>query len=70
MIEKAKNGKTAQLSEKKNQMHPTLARPEVSDLIGERLRNFYEEVAKQPVPDRFVDLLKQLEAAGSPEKET
>lgn len=70
MIEKAKNGKTTQLGKKKNQMHPTLARPEVSDLIGERLRNFYEEVAKQPVPDRFVDLLKQLEAAGSPEEET
>jgi hypothetical protein len=69
MIEKAKDGKTAQLSKKKNQLHPTLARPEVSDLIGERLRNFYEEVAKQPVPDRFIDLLKQLEAAGSPEEE-
>ena len=70
MVEETKDGRATQVSKKKNQMHPTLARPEVSDLIGERLRNFYEEVAKQPVPDRFVDLLKQLEAAGSPEKET
>jgi Anti-sigma factor NepR len=70
MVEKAKDGGTTQLSKKKNQMHQTLARPEVSDLIGERLRTFYDEVAKQPVPDRFVELLKQLEAANPPEEET
>jgi hypothetical protein len=58
------------VNKKKNQIYPTLARPEVSDLIGERLRSFYEEVAKQPVPDRFVELLKQLEAATPSEKET
>ena len=70
MIEKLKDGRTSQLSKKQNQMHKTLARPEVSDLIGERLRTFYEEVAKQPVPDRFVDLLKQLDAASPSEKKT
>jgi len=70
MVEKINDGKTAQLGRKKNRMHHTLARPEVSDLIGERLRTFYEEVAKQPVPDRFVELLKQLEATSAPKKET
>ena len=27
-----------------------------------RLRDYYDEVAKQPVPDRFMELLMQLEA--------
>ncbi len=70
MVEKAKASRFARSSKKKSQMYQTLARPEVSDLIGERLRTFYDAVAKQPVPDRFVDLLKQLEAANPPEKET
>ncbi len=41
------------------------SKPEITDLIGRRLRQFYEETAKQPVPDRFLDLLKQLEIAES-----
>ena len=37
-------------------------KPPVLDMIGRRLRNYYDEVARQPVPDRFLDLLNQLEA--------
>lgn len=37
-------------------------KPPVYHMIGSRLRDYYDEVAKQPVPDRFVDLLNQLEA--------
>ena len=44
------------------------ARPEVADLIGQRLRSYYNTVAEQPVPDRFMDLLNQLEAASKPKK--
>jgi hypothetical protein len=44
------------------------AKPEVSDLIGQRLRKYYDSVAEQPVPDRFMDLLNQLEAAASLKK--
>ena len=40
----------------------TGGKPPVFDMIGRRLRDYYDEVAKQPVPDRFVDLLNQLEA--------
>jgi hypothetical protein len=29
--------------------------------IGARLRALYDEVAQEPVPDRFVELLKQLD---------
>jgi Anti-sigma factor NepR len=35
------------------------------DALGKKLRVLYNEVADQPVPDRFLDLLSQLEAATS-----
>lgn len=37
-------------------------KPPVYDIIGSRLRDYYDDVAKQPVPDRFMDLLMKLEA--------
>ncbi len=36
--------------------------PRVHDIIGLRLKEYFDEIAYQPVPDRFVILLKQLEA--------
>ena len=33
----------------------------VQTAIGTRLRAYYDEVAKESIPDRFVELLKQLE---------
>jgi Anti-sigma factor NepR len=70
MIDRTKNGKARQVSKKKSWMNQSLAKPEVSDLIGDRLRSFYDDVAKQPVPDRFLELLNELQAASSPEKKT
>jgi Anti-sigma factor NepR len=58
-----KNGKAKKLKVQSDKMNQSLARPEVSELIGQRLRKFYDGIAQQPVPDRFIDLLKQLEAA-------
>jgi hypothetical protein len=47
--------------------------PEMIDLIGHRLASIYNSVVSQPVPDRFLDLLAQLEAgehqAGAPRME-
>ena len=68
MVDK-KNGKTKTLKVKSDSMNQSLARPEVSDLIGQRLRKFYDGVSQQPVPDRFVALLEQLEKAIPPKKE-
>ncbi|KAA0972327.1 hypothetical protein FPY71_04305 [Aureimonas fodinaquatilis] len=31
--------------------------------IGKRLKAYYEDVASEPVPDRFLSLLEQLDAA-------
>jgi hypothetical protein len=40
----------------------TTAKPEISDQIGRQLRTVYNDVLAQPVPDRFLDLLKDLDA--------
>jgi hypothetical protein len=64
-----KTAKPAKKTEKKiEKMNHSPIQPEISDLIGQRLRNYYDEVAKQPVPDRFMDLLNQLEAKTSSKK--
>jgi len=34
---------------------------EVKDHIGRQLRALYDEVASQPVPDRFMELLNRLD---------
>jgi len=70
MVDKKKNANVNNSNEKKAKMRQSRASPEVSDLIGERLRNFYDGVARQPVPDRFLDLLTQLGAASLPKKES
>jgi hypothetical protein len=35
--------------------------PNVKDHIGRQLRALYDEVADQPVPDRFMELLNRLD---------
>jgi hypothetical protein len=37
------------------------ADPSVQKAIGNRLRAYYDSVAQEPVPDRFIELLKQLD---------
>lgn len=70
MVDKSKIGKVTKSSEKKVKMQQSLAKPEVSDLIAARLRSFYDDVSKQPVPDRFIELLNKLQASQPPEKKT
>ncbi len=66
--DKKKAKKTPIVNEKNERMIKTSAKPLVSDLIGQRLRNFYDEVASEPIPDRFMDLLNQLDAASTVKK--
>ena len=66
--DKKKVNKAPIVDEKNERMIKTSAKPQVSDLIGQRLRNYYEEVASEPIPDRFMDLLNQLDAASSAKK--
>ena len=39
----------------------TSEKPEISDQIGRQLRSVYNDILAQPVPDRFLDLLKDLD---------
>jgi hypothetical protein len=40
----------------------TASKPEIVEQIGLRLRGCYNDVLMQPIPERFIDLLGQLEA--------
>ncbi len=35
---------------------------DIADQIAQQLRCIYHDVLKQPIPDRFVDLLRELES--------
>jgi hypothetical protein len=39
----------------------TASKPEIADQIGRHLRSVYNDVLVQPIPDRFLDLLKDLD---------
>ena len=46
---------------------------EIQSHIGERLKTLYDDMLKEPVPDRFLELLTQLEKRerdGTPGRET
>lgn len=36
--------------------------PSVQDVIGERLRGAYAEILRDPIPQRFVELLQRLDS--------
>ena len=42
---------------------PTLP-PHVAAFLGEQLQTFYGHLMNEPVPDRFVQILKQLDGKG------
>jgi hypothetical protein len=41
------------------------SKSEIADQIGLHLRSVYDDVLAQPVPGRFLELLRQLERASS-----
>jgi Anti-sigma factor NepR len=70
MVKESKKKHRVTKPGKKNEdMTPVPAKPEVSELIAHRLRKYYDAVAAQPVPDRFLDLLSQLETASAQKKQ-
>lgn len=51
-------------------VQPSAARAQGGELgtssaIGRRLKAYYDDVASEPVPDRFLSLLDKLDAAAS-----
>ncbi len=67
MVDTPKDGKMPEPKTDKDGGQQSIANPEISDLIGQRLRTFYEATAKQPIPERFLELLAQLEKNNPPE---
>jgi len=39
----------------------------IQSILGDRLRLYYDDVAREPVPDKFLELLKQLDEKTSKE---
>ena len=49
---------------------PARAKVKVEDHISRQLRALYDDVVSQPIPDRLVDLLRQLETGnGAPKRD-
>jgi len=59
--EKWRDDKPNSRGQSVDRARPQNADGSVEKAIGNRLRAFYDEVAKEPVPDRFVDLLRRLD---------
>ncbi len=68
-VNKKKRGTKKSMSEQTKLTVGASGKPRVYDIIGTRLRGYFDEVVKQPVPDRFLELLKQLDATSKPKKE-
>ncbi len=54
---------------KKSDLKPAKLGREVQARLGQQLRAMYDDVLNQGVPDRFSDLLKQLDSNGSGNKD-
>lgn len=40
----------------------------IQAILGDRLRSYYDDVAREPIPDRFMDLLNKLDSAKPKDK--
>lgn len=49
----------------RSHLRSATSKPEIIEQVAVRLRGCYNEVLMQPIPDRFIDLLSQLEADGA-----
>jgi Anti-sigma factor NepR len=55
---------TAEPRNRKANEKPAKLSREVQARLGQQLRNLYDDVVNQGVPDRFTDLLNQINGAG------
>jgi len=49
-----------------SEQQPTICRP-IQDALGERLRSMYDTIKAEPVPDRLLALLQQMDKRSSKE---
>jgi hypothetical protein len=50
--------------------HETGLKSEIQEKLGRKLKEVYADVVNEPVPDRFLDLLNQLEEAEQSDKKS
>jgi hypothetical protein len=39
---------------------PRMDEPKITDIIGDRLKQYYSKRLSQPLPDKFAELLREL----------
>lgn len=61
---------SSHVSDRGGQGTANKAEDEVRTHIGERLRAHYDAVLKEPIPNRFMELLQQLDHAVDPVAES
>ena len=63
-VEKVMKDVKSQASKNAAPRKPGGLNSEVQSRIGHQLRAMYDDVVRQGVPDRFADLIRQLDVAG------
>jgi Anti-sigma factor NepR len=46
---------------KKSMQRNDIPAPPFHDFVGAKLKSYYAQIASEPIPDRFTELLKQLD---------
>ena len=59
---------TAETRNRKTNDKPAKLSREVQARLGQQLRSMYDDVVNQGVPDRFADLLNQINGDGNKDK--
>jgi Anti-sigma factor NepR len=44
--------------------------PPIHDMLGQKLKSYYAEIASEPIPDRLTALLAKLEAQSAKKQES
>ena len=58
-----KSGKNSKIKAKKmHGIQPQPPAPPIHDMLGQKLKAYYAEIASEPIPERLTALLAKLEA--------
>ncbi|HVY18547.1 MAG TPA: NepR family anti-sigma factor [Bauldia sp.] len=60
---------TSKATEPRSFDPPSALSREIQEKIGDQLRAIHDDIVKQGVPDRFVDLLAKLDSSGDKNKD-
>lgn len=55
-------------TKKTMQQRNDISAPPFHDFVGAKLKSYYAQITSEPIPDRFTELLKQLDSQTRGEK--